>query len=222
VALRSGAGRGPAHLKRISQGPALATLTTLDPAFLAPNTVLSNGNLTVTRLSSAAASIARATRAVPPAGAFWEVTVDAYTTAINNQLGVADSSNSAVNGGVGVGGNLTSGGIDMTAAKIYNSSRGGMGAPGNVAVGATLLFLYLPAAQHLHIFNPANGWDVGGGGTISPDSGASAYASIGPTCYPAATPADVGAKYTFNFGAAPWVNTAAVATCIAAGFQPLS
>ena len=222
MALRSGAGRGPAHLKRIAQGSALTPPTTLDPAFLAPNTVLSNGNLTVMRLSSAVASIARATRAIPPEGAFWEVTVDAYTTAINNRLGVADSSNSAVNGGVGVGGNLTSGGLDMTAAKIYNGSRSGMGAPGNITVGATVLFLYLPAVQHLHIFNPANGWDVGGGGTISPDSGASAYASIGPSCYPAATPTDVGAKYTFNFGASPWVNAAAVATCVGAGYGPLS
>jgi hypothetical protein len=181
----------------------MLALTTLDPAFLAPNTVLSNGNLTVTRLNTAMANLARATQAVPPEGGFWEVTVNAYTTAINNQAGVADSTNTTVNGGVGVGGNLTSGGMDMTAAKIYNGSRGGMGAPGNIAIGATLLFLYLPGVQHLHMFNPSNGWDIGGGGTISPDVGASVYASIGAICYPAASSTDVGAQFTFNFGASP-------------------
>jgi hypothetical protein len=183
--------------------------------------VLWNGNLTVTRPSSAVATVAGAARAITPQGAFWEVTVDAYTTAICNQLGVADSTNRATNGGVGVGGNLTSGGIDMAAAKVHNGSRSGMGAAGNVTIGATLLFLYLPAVQHLHIFKPANSWDVGGG-TISPDGGASVYASIGMTCYPAASPTDVGAQYTFNVGASPWVNTAAVATCVAAGYRALS
>jgi hypothetical protein len=157
IALHAGAGRGPAHLKPISPGPALTTPTTLDPAFLAPNTALWKGNLTATRLSSAVTTVA-----------------------------------------------------------------GGTGAPGNVTTGATLLFLYLPAVQHLHSLSPANGWDVGGTGTILPDSEASLYASIGPTCYPAATPTDVSAQFASNFGASPWVNTAAVATCVAAGYHALS
>jgi hypothetical protein len=195
--------------------------TQLDPAFCAPNVALSNGNLTVTGLAGVINNVVRATKPIPPEGAFWEMTVDAYTTGTSNTAGVVDSTNTAVNGGVAVGYNLTSGGIDMTASKVYNAIRGSLGAPGNVTVGATLLFLYLPAVQHMHMFNPAVGWDTSGNGTIAPDTGAEVYASIGPKCYPAASADEAGVQYTFNFGAKPWVNTAAVQTCLNAGYKPL-
>lgn len=194
--------------------------STLDPAFLAANTALSNGNLTATRSSTNANNSVRGTKIIPATGACWEITFSNIASANNLTCGVIDSTlSSADRIGDDAGGH--SGGIYLGPGKYYQAGTGSLGAAGPVTNGQTIICCYTPNSKIFHIWIPGLGWDTGGGGDPTADTGGQTFSGMGSTVYAGISLFTAGDAATINFGATSFVNPVQIAQCTAGGRGPL-
>lgn len=195
--------------------------TTLDATFITSPTVLITP-LQVQRQTSAAHTVARATKAIPSPGACWEARADGYAAAGFAMFGVGDSTLPFALGSAFAGDDTHGGGVYMSAASYYNAANTGITGWANpITAGTWLTFCFITATKKLHVYHPTYGWDASGAGVIATDTGGLSMASLGATVYPIWSMVSINDEGTFNFGATAFSNTTAYTDCVSAGYLAL-
>lgn len=183
-------------------------------------------NRQVTRIAAnSAGNMIKASKGITSGKPFWEVTVNSHVATNDCGFGVADTAAPiGVNGFSNyVGGAAGSAGYFLNGGQFANGSSG-LGLPAGFADGETAVVGFDYANKEIHVFIPSVGtWDRAG--TASPVAGNGQVISAAiTTVYPVATCDEFGPpgdSLTINTGAVSFVNTAAVAAAIAAGYTQL-
>lgn len=198
--------------------------STWDPSHALTSTNLSDGNRTVTRaVSNSAGNMVRGTKAIS-VPSYWEILINSVIATNDCGFGVCDST-----APVGLNGFANYiGGTSASVGVLLNGSLqpGGLGFGASFPAGTVALCAYNPTTKRFHIFLPGRGWNRAGDSALVESEGVDS-AALGATVYPAATVDEfdglsrVGDSITINTGNAPFVNGAAVAQAIAAGYTAL-
>jgi hypothetical protein len=182
-----------------------ATTATFNPAFIGPNLVLSNGNLTATN-NVAAFTVVGSTVSKSSGKFYAEFTIGASTVG-NMEIGLSNASQSLTGLLGGVGNNSVC--IFFDGTECMNNTFGAILTPTWVSGSVVCMAVDLTAAKIWWRVNGGN-WNAGVLANQNPATGAGGFSfatmNAGPY-FPAAGFHDSGEVETANFGATSYAQT---------------